>query len=188
MLSSSALAPASSISRGVVDPALVGDAVEAGDDGDVDRLAGARDQIEILVRTDAIVGRLGKIAQRLGEAFGRDSVRWSWRAASASICSSNSEGSTTAAAPASSRRRMLATSVLSGEAEATSGFLRRQPHIARRQVHHVLPRGAARPRHGKRLPSSAASSSYWRYFDATAPAPASSSVGASSGRVAASDE
>jgi hypothetical protein len=40
---------------------VLADAVQARDDGDVDRFAGSADQIQVLARTDVVVPNLGKV-------------------------------------------------------------------------------------------------------------------------------
>ena len=54
-------------------------------------------------------------------------IHVAWRAASSSISSWNSDGSTSAPAPASSILLMPSRSPVRGEAEATKGFLSRKP-------------------------------------------------------------
>ena len=116
------------------------DAVQAGDDRDVHRLARLADQLEVLRGPDVVVLDLGKVRQRLRRSSRVPSVmKCSSAAESWRICSSKSENITTAAAPWSSSRRMRVEALRQRRRRGHERVLERQAHVTGGQVHGASP-------------------------------------------------
>ncbi len=55
---------------GILDPAGVGDAVQAADDRDVHRRRRLPQQLQVVIRADGVIVHLREVVQRLGETLG----------------------------------------------------------------------------------------------------------------------
>ena len=122
---------------GVGGPALIADSVQAGDHRNPGRLSGPANEFEIIVRSMLHVDQFGKIAETLrptvvvrgGQMLVSCGFRFDFLLEERRQDQSSGAGS-------SSRLSELSSPV-SGDADATSGFLS-ESHIARRQIHWVL--------------------------------------------------